>query len=74
MDITKTVQKALSDQDIRNILGHKSKIIKYSELSSYNPLSELLPELVDYVVILYEDHLNSGHWVGLVKYNNIYDF
>ena len=74
MDIIKTVHKALSDKDIRRILGDKCKIIKYSELSQYNTLSELLPELIDYVVILYEDHLNSGHWVGLLKYNNMYEF
>ena len=72
MEIIETVHKSLSDQDIRNILGDKCKIIKYSELSQYNTLSELLPELIDYVVILYEDHHNSGHWVGLLKYNNMY--
>jgi len=74
MDVIKTIHKALSDKDIRDILGDKCKIIKYSELSQYNTLSELLPDLVDYVVILYEEAHNSGHWVGLLKYNNIYDF
>ena len=74
MDIIKTVHKALSDKDIRQILGDKCKIIKYSALSQYNTLFELLPELIDYVVILYEDHLNSGHWVGLLKYNNMFEF
>ena len=72
MGITKTIHKALSDKDIRDILGYKSKIIKYAELSNYNTFSELLPELVDYVVILYEGHFNSGHWVGLLKYYNIH--
>ena len=74
MDITKTIHKALSDSDIRGILGYKSQITTYSELSNYNSLSELLPELVDYVVILYEEHLNSGHWVGLIKDNNMCEF
>ena len=74
MDVIKTIHKALSDKDIRDILGDKCKIIKYSELSQYNTLSELLPHLIDYVVILYEEAHNSGHWVGLLKYNNIYEF
>jgi hypothetical protein len=74
MQVIETVHRALSDKDIRDILGDKCKIIKYSELSQYSSLSELLPELLDYVVILYEESLNSGHWVGLLKYNNIYEF
>ena len=74
MQVIETVHRALSDKDIRDILGDKSKILKYSELSQYSSLSELLPELIDYVVILYEESLNSGHWVALLKYNNLYDF
>ena len=74
MDVIKTIHKALSDKDIRDILGDKCKIIKYSELSQYNTLSELLPDLVDYVVILYEEAHDSGYWVGLLKYNNTYEF
>ena len=67
MDGVKTIRKALSDKDIRDTLGYKSKILKYSELSNYNTLSEILPEFVDYVVIVYEESLNSGHWVGFDK-------
>ena len=74
MQVIETVHRALSDKDIRDILGDKCQIIKYSELSQYNTLSELLPDLVDYAVILYEEAQNSGHWVGLLKYNNIYEF
>ena len=74
MDIIKTVHKALSDKDIRQILGDTCKIIKYSELSKYNTLSEFLPELLDYVVILYEEEYNSGHWGALLKCNNMFDF
>jgi hypothetical protein len=74
MEVIKTIHKALSDKDIRDILGDKCKIIKYSELSQYNSLSELLPELLDYVILLYEESINSGHWVALLKYNNVYEF
>ena len=61
----KLTHKALSDSDIRTILGAGTKIIKYSELASLNSLDELLPRSVDYCVILYEESLNRGHWVAL---------
>ena len=74
MDIIKLVHKALSDSDIRAILGENTKIIKYSELSSYRDLDDLLPNLLDYIIILYEDSPNAGHWTALLKYNNIFEF
>ena len=74
MDIIKLVHKALSDSDIRAILGENTKIIKYSELSNYRDLDDLLPNLLDYIIILYEHSPNEGHWVGLLKYNNIFEF
>ena len=52
MDTIKLVHKALSDEDIRTILGANTKIIKYSELSNYISLDDLLPNLLDYVSIL----------------------
>ena len=51
MDIIKLVHKALSDEDIRTILGANTKMIKYSELSAYRDLDELLPKVLDYVII-----------------------
>ena len=66
MDVIKTIHKALSDKDIRDILGDTCKIVKYSELSQYNTLSDLLPDLVDYVVMLYEEAYNSGHFYNTV--------
>ena len=49
------------------------KIIKYSELSEFNELNELLPNEKDSCVILYEDSLDHGHWVALSKYNGIFE-
>ena len=43
MSIVKLIHKALSDSDIRKILGHETKIIKYSELAQFTDLNELLP-------------------------------
>ena len=55
MSLLKLIHKALSDSDIRKILGHTTKIIKYSELSQFTDLDELLPNPTDYCIILYED-------------------
>lgn len=51
----------LSDQDIRDYLPHVN-IKKYSELKQYPTLHDMLPEVKSYVVVLYEDSLNKGHW------------
>ena len=67
MSIKKLIHKALSDSEIRRILGADTKIIKHSELANINSLGELLPRLVDYAIILHEDSYNRGHWVGLLK-------
>ena len=69
--ILKRVNKALSDADLRTILGDDLKIIKYSELDSYSDLDELLPNELDYCIVLYEEKLNSGHWVCLCKYGGV---
>ena len=67
------MHKALSDSDIRTMLGAATKIIKYSELANLNSLDELLPRPVDSCVILYEEVPNRGHWVALLKYNGMFE-
>ena len=64
MSIIKLIHRALSDTDIRHILGHDTKIIKYSELAQFTDLDQLLPNPKDYCIILYEDSVDHGHWVG----------
>ena len=73
MSIIKLIHKALSDSDIRRILGHETKIIKYSELAQFTDLNELLPNPLDYCIILYEDDVDRGHWVGLSKYDGKFE-
>ena len=73
MSIVKLIHKALSDTDIRRILGNDTKVIKYSELSHYDDLNQLLPKDTDYCIILYEDHVDHGHWVGLSKYDGKFE-
>ena len=73
MSILKLVHRALSDSDLRRILGRETKIIKYSELSSFDSLDQLLPNAIDFCIILYEDKPSSGHWIGLSKYNGLFE-
>ena len=52
MSIIKLVHRALSNSDIRRILGHDTKIIKYSELAHFDNVNQLRPKPVDYCIIL----------------------
>jgi len=65
--------KPLGDDIIKKYLPH-AKIIKYSELKKYNNIEELLKKPLDYVIILYEQKINSGHWVLLSRYDNTIEF
>ena len=72
--INNILHKALSDADLRTILGKDTKIIKYSELSKYDNIEQLLPRPNDFVIILLEESPNSGHWCTLLRYNNLYEW
>ena len=73
MSVLKLIHRALSDGDLHAILGSDLKIIKYSQLSEYSNLSELLPKPLDYCIILYEEMSNSGHWTALSKADGRYE-
>jgi hypothetical protein len=66
----------ISDSDFVKFLGEdvKNKILKYSYLALYHRINELLPESIDYRIILTENQLNQGHWCCLLKYNNILEW
>ena len=56
----------LTDADIKRFLP-EALIIKYSELSKYSTLFDLLPDIHSYCFILYEDSVNRGHWVQVCR-------
>jgi len=72
--IEQIMKKPLSDTDLKTILGEDTKIITYPELSKYNNIEELLPNSYDFVIILLLESPTSGHWLGLLRYNDRYDF
>lgn len=73
-EISKIIHKALSDADLKRILGADTKILKYSELAKYDNIDQLLPKPNDFVVILLEESPNSGHWTALLKANSVYEY
>lgn len=65
-NIKKMMKKSLSNDDISEILDHKTKILTYPELSQYKTLDELLSPHGN-VIILYLTGENYGHWTCLFK-------
>ena len=64
---------ALGDDVIKKYLPY-AKILTYNELSKYNTIEELLPKELDYVILLYQNKKNVGHWVLLSRYDNTIEF
>lgn len=62
------VDKPMGDDDIKKILP-KCPIILYNQLKNYHSISQILPRVGSYCIILYMDSPHSGHWVGLMKPN-----
>ena len=66
--------KSLSDTDIKKVLGRSCKILKYSQLCRYSDLDQLLSKDKGYLVMLIESSFNEGHWCGLLRYSNMYEW
>jgi hypothetical protein len=63
----------LSDGDISSVVGiPKEAILKYSDLSEYRTIADLLPNNGDFKIILLEYSPNNGHWVVFYKLDNKY--
>ena len=76
--VNKLVHKALSDEELKVILGKNLKIQMYPDLAKYTTIEQLLPNPNDYCIILIvesESKFNiSGHWCALLKYDGIYEW
>ena len=56
-------------------LIHNVKIVKFADLDQYESIYDLLPQKIDYVVILTEtEGINTGHWQLLLRNNNVFEF
>jgi hypothetical protein len=61
-----SVSYSLTNEDIDNILGHKSNIKLYKELKKYDTIDKVLGKH-KYVIILYETKQHYGHWTLVFK-------
>ena len=65
------ISKPLTDGDLERFTGVKpADIIKYSDLKNFPKITDLLPEIKDFKIILIEDKYNSGHWVCVMRDGN----
>ena len=65
----------LEDSDIYQLMGNHQKVLQYSALKNYESILDLLPNVVDSCILLYELQQNVGHWVCVRRINNeIYYF
>lgn len=67
------IKTPMSDGDLERYFGSgvESEVMTYSQLANYKTIDELLPNAFDFRIILVEQMRNKGHWLLLLKYNNI---
>lgn len=64
--LNKLLKHSLSDKEISDFFMGKINILRYSELSNYNSLDEVLGKYRR-AIILFENEHNFNHWVALVE-------
>ena len=76
--VNKLVHKALSDEELKVILGKDLKIVMYPDLAKYSSIEQLLVNPNDYCIILIvesESKFNiSGHWTALLRYDGLFEY
>lgn len=65
--------KPLSGKDIYNIMKGNCKILPYENLKDYKDIYDIFDKS-NFVFLLYPISNNFGHWVLLMKNNNIIEF
>ena len=68
-DIKEVKKNSISDTEIRHYLPN-ARIIEYPDLKNYETIEELLPTIGSYIILLYLDTFNSGHWVTIKRDKN----
>lgn len=70
--LKKIEEVPLSDDMIKKYLP-ECKIITNKDLSKYNSIDELFGNN-NYIIILFLNSPNSGHWISLIRYNNVIEY
>jgi len=75
-EVLARVSTNISDDDLRRYFGEDigTHIIKYSELSNYETIEDLLPHDKAFKIILFENDMNTGHWILLMRYGRTIEF
>lgn len=74
--IRNNLEEFTSNVDFKNYFGFfiNDRIISYSELKNYKTLTSLLPKNGSFKILLYEQRRNTGHWVLLLRYDDIVEY
>ena len=74
--INENLEEFTSDRDFVTYFGKRirSHIIKYSDLQNYKTITNLLPRDGSFKILLYEQSVNSGHWVLLLRYGDVIEY
>ena len=64
---------SLSDGNILHLTENKCNVMPYDELLNYKTLDEALGEY-GALCVLYETSQNFGHWVAVIKNNDLIEF
>lgn len=59
----------LSDSDLKNVINYVP-ITKFNKLQYLRSIDEVLNNNIGIILILTEDE-NTGHWIGIIKQNDI---
>lgn len=73
MSIKEIIESPLDDKVIRDYLPD-ANIITYDKLKKYKSIEELLPNKIDYFILLYLREKNSGHWTIISRYDNVIEY
>jgi hypothetical protein len=66
-NIKKLLQHALSDKEISDFFDGKVNILKYSELSRYSNINDVLGKYERCIILFENGEIDNGHWTALVK-------
>jgi hypothetical protein len=65
--MVKKIMQPLSNDKVALALGPGTRILKYSQLKDYETINDLLPNMNDFIILLLEDDMNTGHWVTMMR-------
>lgn len=71
--VIKNIITPISDAQIKKYLPD-ARIFKYSDLSKYNNIEELLSHDKSYFILLIESSPNYGHWVSVSRLNDVIQY